>query len=199
MLYATPPVRTVAPTENPITRAEVKAHLRIDHTDEDTRLDALIAAATAYVDGYDGVLGRCLVTQTWRHVFPGWGDCRLRLAMPGASSVTVNYIDPEGVSQTLAADQYEIVEDSLATVIIPTDGSVWPNLDYIANPVRVTAVHGYGAATAVPEPIKQAMLLMVGDWFEHRGTVATGTAGTIPLSVPVEALLAPYRYRWMAA
>lgn len=199
MLYGTPPVQTVAPTSQPITLAEVKAHLRIDHADEDAKLEAFILAAVSYLDGPFGYLGRCLMPQTWRHVFPGWGDTHLRLAMPSASQVVVTYIDPDGASQTLSTGLYEVVEDTLATVVIPTDGAVWPSVDYVANPVQVTAVHGYASAAAVPAAIKQAMLLMIGDWDVHRNPAVAGSAAQIPLSVPVEALLAPFRYRWLSA
>lgn len=199
MLYRTPPVRIVAPTDAPITRDEVKAHLRIGHDDENGKIDALIEAAVSHLDGPSGHLGRCLMPQTWRHFFPGWGDTHLRLALPDASDVVVTYVDPDGATQTLSSSLYEVVEDSLATVVIPTDGAVWPSVDYIANPVRVTAVHGYANAAAVPAAIKHAMLLMIGDWYEHRETVTSGAAGQVPLSVPVEALLNPFRYRWFAA
>lgn len=199
MLYGTPPVQTVAPTTQPITRAEVKTHLRIDHADEDGKIDALILAAVSFLDGPEGKLGRCLMPQTWRHVFPDWGDTHLRLSLPDASSVVVTYIDPDGATQTLSSSLYEVVEDSNATVIIPTDGAVWPSLDYVANPVIVTAVHGYASADAVPAAIKQAMLLMIGDWYEHRNQATAGSAGTMPLAVPIDALLAPFRRRWLAA
>lgn len=48
---------------------EAKAHLRVSHDDEDDLIRGLIAAATAYLDGLDGVLGRALSPQTWRAVY----------------------------------------------------------------------------------------------------------------------------------
>lgn len=199
MLYGSPPVRTVDPTAAPITRAEVKSHLRIDHDDEDSKIDALILAAVSYLDGPGGYLGRAMMPQTWRHFFMGWGSTHLRLSMPNASEVVVTYIDPDGATQTLSSSLYEVVEELSASVIIPTDGAVWPSVDYVANPIRVTAKHGYASADAVPAAIKQAMLLMIGDWYEHRNQATTGSAGVIPLSVPVGALLAPFRVTWMAS
>jgi uncharacterized phiE125 gp8 family phage protein len=53
-------------------------------------------------------------------------------------------------------------------------------------------VAGYGGSHTVPEPIKQAILLLVGAWFENREAVLTGTiVATLPFAV--DALLAPYR------
>jgi len=61
-----PPVRVTAPADRPVTLAEVKNHCRIDHSDDDTLVQSYIDAAVAHVEGWSGVLGRCLVTQTWR-------------------------------------------------------------------------------------------------------------------------------------
>lgn len=193
MRHALPPVRTVAPEETPVSLAEVKRHLRIDHADEDDKLTAFIEAATGYLDGAEGLLGLALVTQTWRHRFAGWCEGRLRLALPMATSPVVTYLDPAGDSQTLAADQYELVEDSLGSVIVATSGAVWPALQLVASPVSVTASHGFGAAEVVPAPIKTAMLMMIGDWYENRQPVVVGASvGEVPLSVPVAALLKQY-------
>ena len=47
---------------------EMKAHIRQDSDVEDAEDGAIltfIAAATGKLDGRDGLLGRCLITQTW--------------------------------------------------------------------------------------------------------------------------------------
>jgi hypothetical protein len=49
------------PNKSVLTHDEAKAHLRVD----DTLITALIAAATARLDGRDGILGRCLRSETW--------------------------------------------------------------------------------------------------------------------------------------
>lgn len=57
--------RTVAPAEMPVTLAQVKDHLRVMHSDHDGMIDSMIMGGTEYLDGWTGILGRCLVTQTW--------------------------------------------------------------------------------------------------------------------------------------
>jgi hypothetical protein len=47
-------------------------------------------------------------------------------------------------------------------------GQSWPDLLCVRDAVRVTAVAGYGAAAAQPAPVKQAQMLMIGDWFANR-------------------------------
>ena len=60
------PVLVTPPAETPVSRTEAKAHLRVDGTGDDDLIDGLIDAAVAHLDGYTGILGRCMVTQTWR-------------------------------------------------------------------------------------------------------------------------------------
>lgn len=51
---------------------------------------------------------------------------------------------------------------------------------------------GYADAAAVPQGIKQAMLLLVGSWYENReATISGATIAEVPFAV--DALIAPYR------
>lgn len=66
------------PVDSVVSLGEAKAHLRVSHDDEDAEIAAMIDAATAYLDGLEGVLGRALGPQTWRAVFAA-GSCTDRL------------------------------------------------------------------------------------------------------------------------
>lgn len=90
----TTPILVTAPVSPVVSLADMKEHLRINHNDHDAHLVAIERAAVAHLDGWRGVLGRCLMPQTWRQDFYGWG-C-LRIAMPDASSVVVTYKDADG-------------------------------------------------------------------------------------------------------
>lgn len=59
------PVRIIAPAELPVMLSDAKAHLRVDFDDDDFLIGSMVNAATDYLDGWNGILGRCLVTQTW--------------------------------------------------------------------------------------------------------------------------------------
>ena len=70
----------------------------------------------------------------------------------------------------------------------------WPTPGRAANGIEIAFVAGYGAAAAdVPAPIRQAILLLVAHWHEHREPVAIGDADA-PVPPTVSDLLQPYRW-----
>lgn len=186
------PVRIVDPTDTPVSLLEAQAHCRVDFDDEDPVLTALIEAATAHVDGYAGILGRALMTQTWRFSFAGFSSC-LRLPLAPARSVVVKYRDGENAEQTLDPGVYQLLEDSLSPRVSLALNQSWPgSVAAREDAVTVEAVCGYESAAKVPAAIRQAILLLVGHWFENREAVVIGQApAELPLAV--DRLLAPWR------
>ena len=184
------PIRTVAPAEMPVTLAEAKAHLRVDHDDQDDLITAQIKAATAYLDGYAGILGRALVTQTWRQDFAGFAD-RLPLPVsPVIAIVSVSYFDGGNVQQTLDAGVYDLFADARGAYVTLRPGQVWPVTFHRADAVSITFTAGYGAAADVPEPIRQAILLIVQRLFD-----GADTSIDVAIDRVVHVLIAPYRAR----
>lgn len=196
MLHALTPVRTAAPATTPVSLADAKAHLRVEQseTHEDALITALVAAATDRLDGWYGVLGRCLITQTWRFDFPSFpgGNC-LRLPMGRAQSVVVTYRDADGAEQTLPALEYSLIADAVGPAIVLKGGEVWPATAARPDAVSVSGVLGYGNAVDIPAPIKAAILLMVGDLYRFTETATAGAVNEVPMSMTVDALIAPYR------
>lgn len=180
--------RTVAPVAMPISVAEAKRHCRITHTDDDDYLTGLVTAAIAFVDGPTGILGRCLLTQTWRVDLPGWAD-PIVLPVDPVVSVTVAYTDAAGASQTLDASAYTLTRaDGDRPAIWLKAGTQWPALSADPYPVRVAAV--CGAATC-PADIRVALLMLVGHWYAHRIPVSADAMADVPLSF--EALIGARR------
>lgn len=188
------PVRTVAPTVLPLTLAEAKDHLLVSGETDDAYIVALVGAATEALDGWEGRLGRCLVTQTWRQdrgAFPSTSG--LVLPFPDVASVAVVYSDASDVEQTLAASAYRLLPTTLGPTIFLKTDQTWPETYDREDAVRITMTCGYGAASAVPASIKQAMLMMIGAWFANRETVVVGlSVSSLPMPVGAEALLAPH-------
>jgi uncharacterized phiE125 gp8 family phage protein len=192
--------RIVAPEVEPLTLAEVKEHLRVDHTASDSIIQAYIAAATSYVDGEFGVLGRALVTQTWELVLDHFPVHEIKIPLPPLQSVeSIKYDDPDGFEQTLATDQYYVDDASEPAWVVPITGG-WPTAVLEAiNSVRIRYVAGYEPTTDsppdlagnVPRAIKQAMLLHIGSFHEHREQNIVGLT-TMELPFAAQNLLRPW-------
>lgn len=184
------PVLVTPPDEMPVSRAEAKAHLRVDGSDEDTLIDGLIASAVGHLDGYSGVLGRCLVTQTWRQDFDAFSGNTLRLPLLAATISSVKVRSSDGTLSTVSSDDYALKQDARGSYVRFDDDYSYPGDLAQANGVLVEFTAGYGAAAAVPAALKAAILLLVGHWYANREAVGEAMA-ELPLGVA--ALIAPYR------
>jgi len=181
-------VVTTAPATEPLTLAEVKAHLRVDGADSDTLLTALIIAARENAEKY---LRRALITQTIQARYDSF-SYDMYIPRPRLVSVSyVKYLDADGVEQTLDPSKYKVDSYSEPARILPAYGLVWPVTRHEMNAVTVEFIAGYGAAADVPQAIKQAMLLHVGHMFENREQTTPVQIYDVPMSY--DALMAPYR------
>jgi uncharacterized phiE125 gp8 family phage protein len=189
--------RITAPTLEPLTLQQVKNHLRVEHADDDSVIEPLIAAALGQVDGRDAPLGRALMTQQWDWTldgFPPRRNAALLVPLPPLRSVEqITYLDTAGVSQTWTPAEYRVDIAETPGRLTPAFGFDWPQAQAVTASVTVSFTAGYGASPQdVPEPIRWAMLLMIGHWYSNREAVNVGNIVTaFPMSV--DALLAPYR------
>ena len=190
------PLLVSGPASQIFDLTDIKDHLRISSSDEDTYLTFLIKAATAYLDGYTGQLGRCLINQDWKLQFEDWPNSngRLRLPFPDVSNVVVKYFDTENAEQTVSETLYQIIEDHRSSILCFSDDFTEPSVfDDRQDAVQITLTAGYGAdKTFVPEAIRHGMLLLIGHWFENREAVVVNAR---PEDMPLgfNALIAPYR------
>lgn len=177
----------VTPPAPLVSLVSAKAHLRVTTTDEDVLIGSYISAASAYIDGPNGVLKRAVMAQVLEyrsHVFPGsdFLPCG-----PVSAIESIDYTDADGVQRSVVESAYEVFGDRLSL----TYGSAWPRHRSDPNGVRVR----YRAGEAVaPAPIQHAALLLVGQWFRNRMAV---NVGNIVNQMPngVAALLSPYKIR----
>lgn len=189
------PQLVTPPAADILSLGEIKQHLKIFHNDEDDFLTRILKSVTARLDGYHGEFHRCLINQTWKIQLEQW--CfPLRLPfVPVVSISSVKYWDnaTPSVQQTWAAANYTLHEDVLGAFLQIKYNVSPPNL-YVQriDAIDVEFVSGYGAAaTAIPEPIREAALLWIGDSYENRETVVTGTiVSQIPQAV--ERLISRY-------
>ena len=176
-----------APAQEPVTLGEAKDFIRIGVNDDDTLISGLIAAAREAIEVW---LGRSLITTTWDyfldefpntqgdfdrgHTFRHHGDFKfggtIRLPKPPLQSVTsIKHFDEDGVEQTLPTADFLVDTASIQGRITPTPTTFWPVTQVRINAVTVRFVAGFGNDPSdIPETIRSAILLFVGDLYEHR-------------------------------
>lgn len=181
-----------APATEPVTTVEARAHLNVDTLDDDAYIETLIKVARQNAENFTN---RALITQTWDYWidrFP-FGDRPIELPKAPLQSVgSVKYIDENGTEQTLSAATYTVDADSEPGRIYLAYNKAWPQTRVQRKAVHIEYDVGYGNANEVPAAIKQAMLLMIGHWYENREDVVVGvSAAELPMAS--QYLLSPYK------
>jgi uncharacterized phiE125 gp8 family phage protein len=164
------------PAEEPIALAEAKAHLRVEHADEDAVIEGLIGAAREFVEERSG---RQLVTATWDITLCSFPRGRRPIKLPKwptLSVATISYLDTNGDAQTWDAANYRVDTSREPALVAPAMGVSYPVPAVDSAAVTIHAVAGYGAAAAVPQAAKQAILLLVAHWYENREASTAGVA-----------------------
>lgn len=199
---------------------DAKAQMRIDHALDDAFINGLIVAARQWVEAYLWralVTQTWLLTLNqfpiiyWGPYHYGMYPTRgtrtistvryddidgvwpyeIRLPKGDVQTVSfVNYDDVNQVQQTFPSTNYIVDGYPPARIILKSTQS-WPTTSPEANSVRIQYVVGYGAAAAVPQAIKQAVMLLVSQMYEHR--VPEVERALSPVAFSCKALLEPYR------
>lgn len=111
---------------------------------------------------------------------------------PVASLTQVRVRNAAGAMEPVGAGNYVAVLVGRPQRIVRTNGA-WPIPAVPAAGIEIEFTAGFGSAAAdVPAPIRQALLLLIAHWYEHRDPFEIGAPQT---SIPsaVSRLLNPYR------
>ena len=165
------------PATLPITLAEAKTHLAVDHSDHDAMIMGFVRAALSHVERSASC---AFEAQTWEIALDEFPCAEIMIPIgPLQSVVSVTYTDIDGAWQTVSSDDYEVDLSSRDGWVVPVTS--WPSTMEAINAVRVQFIAGGGT----PEDVKQAMLLLLGHWYASRE--AGGASESIPFGV--EALM----------
>ena len=174
-----------APATEPISLTEAKLHLKMDDiTTDDTLITSLIKAARMYCEQY---CNAGFVTQTWEYYLDRFPRV-IELNKFPISAISIKYYDKDNVEQTLASTVYSVDMIDSPTRITLGENQTWPEIEGKLNAIKITATVGFGAAADVPDDIKAAILLMVGNLYANRESNVVGRMVT-ELPFGVKALL----------
>ncbi|MEP3438526.1 MAG: head-tail connector protein [Hoeflea sp.] len=183
-------IQTDPPLAEPVTLAELKAHLRIDTADEDDLLEGLIRVARAHLEAVSGV---ALMSQGFRLVLDDWprGDVIQLMRTPVQTIDAILVYDAEGVAQELSsADMLLDATAQPARLVIRTR----PRPGQPINGIEIEFTAGFGSATEVPAELKRAILVHAAHLYEFRGAV---TPDMQPAAIPAgyDRLISPWLRR----
>jgi uncharacterized phiE125 gp8 family phage protein len=160
---------------DPVSLSEAALHCRVDSTTDHPALQAMLRAATAAAEKY---IGRPIITRTYRQFFDAW-PCGEALELRRSPLVSVTHVktyDDADTATTFASSNYFVDTVSQPGRIVLRSAASWPTADRVANPIEVEYKAGFGTDPAsVPADIRQAVLMLTANLYEHRGEAVTGS------------------------
>jgi len=164
---------------------EAKAHLKVEHTDEDALILGWIYAATRNAEA---VTGTRIIQKQITKKFPAFSS-EMQLEWPLISVDQIKYVDNLGVEKTLydtistpniTSSVFQVVrkwqaELSLGKPYITTGfEQSWPDSRIQPEAVSITYTAGY-SRNFIPNDIRAAIMLLVGHLYANRETTIKGT------------------------
>jgi uncharacterized phiE125 gp8 family phage protein len=180
------------PAQEPVSLAQMKAHLRVEDEAEDGLIEALIVAARVHVES---LTGKALLAQTWRVVRDGWPEDRVT-KLPVSPMIALSEIrcyDAGGNEHQIDLEQ--VLPDGRtnpARIILPASVAGAPVLRERMG-IEIDYVAGFGTEPEeVPADLLQSLKTLAAYWYENRDAVLVSGAGA---SVPAgfERLIASHR------
>lgn len=176
------------PALEPVSLAQMKDHLRVEHSAEDTLISSYITSARLHIEAR---LAKLLITQDWRINFdslPSGKVVELPLA-PILALNSVSYYTQQAGPTLIPAVDYSIDLNSMRPKF--SLHLQRQNLRaFGAYELEVSA--GYGPAVEdVPADIRHALKLLVAHWFENREAASPLTRSHLPLGI--RTILEPHR------
>lgn len=185
-------ILTSAPEIEPVSLAEAKAHLRLDTATEDAVVASLITTSRLHIET---ALGLALVDQTWS-IFADRLSHRAPLDLPihpvrAVLAVRTHHRDAAIITHPLS--HMTLDANPLRPRLLWDPPPIVPSPLRTMNGYEISVRAGFGPhAGDVPAPIRQALLMLVAHWFEHRDPVEIGAAKT-QIPTRVSDLLAPWK------
>ena len=172
-----------------------KSHLRVSSSADDTYIQNLIFAATHDIEHY---LNCNLMEASCTQWCDTWEDTLELYHSPimntrRLSVTTIRYYKDDTLT-TWDASNYIVDNVSSPTRIGLANNKTYPTIDERIGAIQINYTSGFSEVSQVPQDIKQAILILVGQWYENRQEAVVGrSVGVIPLTARY--ILDKYRIR----
>lgn len=179
-------IRTTPPGFDPVSLADMKAHLRVAFDDDDAYITALSASAVALADVDEG-RGFALAQQDWAFYFDAFPAAFRLPVWPAISVQAIEYLDEAGDWQAVNAANYRLAPGSYPSRVSLSAAGSWPASPGLTDGVRVTLRCGHASAGGsdpganIPADMRHALKLIVGHWYRNREEATDRAMSEIPL------------------
>ncbi len=183
-----PLILTTPPAAEPVSLADAKAHLRVTHADDDAYISKLITAARRAIEQRTGLR---FIAQGWSLFLDCWPASPAASLQLGPVSAIADIIvfGEDDTPATVDPAHYYLDSASRPARAVLRDGRTPPRGGRPVNAIEIRFTAGFGlTGDDVPADIRQAVLITLAHWFDHRGDEK---GGSLPLAA-VE-LLEPQR------
>lgn len=182
--------RTVTSDSNaePISLEDMKVFLRVDHNDEDSLIESLIASARDHVEA---LTGRALRERTYALTLDRFPTSLELHEAPFVEVDSVAYYDSANESQSFSVDNLEYIHQLRTTLKLKPSVSA-PSVADRTDAVTITYTAGYGDnAGECPEGLKQAVRFLTAHYYENRSAIGVNVnLNNMPFAV--QALCSQY-------
>lgn len=154
--------RTSDATSEPLALEVAKEYLRVDHSDEDALISALIVSAREECEKYTQL---ALIAQEWTITAGAVPVCGLELPRPPLISInSVEYRDADDTWQPWSEHHVDLFQEPARLYF-----KSWPSVgSTLPDRLKVVYTAGYGSsAEAVPSPIVTAMKLIIRSLYDR--------------------------------
>lgn len=164
-----------APASEPVTASDAKLYTRIATDIEDSLVERWIKAGRKAAEWYQH---RAYITQTLEIVYDSWPATCFALPRPPLVSInSIKYYDTNNTEYTVDSSTYFVDTVSTPGRVSLNYAGTWPTI--VLRPIAGFIVNydaGYGAASDVPDVVKDAIYLYCAYRYENR----IAEDGTIP-------------------
>jgi uncharacterized phiE125 gp8 family phage protein len=143
----------------PLSPSQVEEHLYLSEEEQINGIQLMITAAREKAENFTG---RQIVEATCKMYLGKFYHCIQLTSSPFKELVSIKYFDADNQEQTLSEDDYELNDKGLFVKVLIAD---LPATYKRHDAVTIEYKAGY---SVFPSSIQMAMLLMIGEWYEHR-------------------------------
>ena len=177
--------RVIAPSQLPVSLDTAKSHLRVDHSDDDTYITSLIWSASRTIEDYTK---KSLSDQTFAQYHSEWPEKYVELLIGHDTTLpaigSVKYYDVDGVQQTIHPSNY--FDDSSYNPMRLYWASTFSKPNISKDKPQVEIIFRCGntiSSNPLPYSVQQALLLLVGHYYENRMAVINTLNRELPMGV----------------